>query len=249
MNPVSVWQATNTDRPAPVALRTRVAAIEECMQEMRRLLSERPSAEASPLLALVERVEDQTKCLREAPTATWLTVLAKPAVSLPRAIPEAAATLPAGAIHNLLTDKVTFVPYPREPFCKPSPAPEKLGKERLLFSQLPYDFAWIATCNRLEWVLSLMEIETGTLVTELVAKNNILKPACAWVYCDPSYVNSLMDSIKDRILIDSIGIWHAKSAKEVEELHQYTESRRKDLAWHFPIPRGCVVVERAPQSS
>lgn len=157
------------------------------------------------------------------------------------------ARLPRGTLHRSMKNKVTFVPYPEEPFHKPEPLVPRESMVRLFLGQLPYQ----VTDMQLDWLCYTFGRGTAVYFPERITKHDErrgtkLPTGCIHAYCESEIAADLMAGLHKRLLIDDTGVWYAQTAEEQEVLDRYTQAMKKDRSLRFHNrPYDTVVTQHA----
>jgi hypothetical protein len=157
--------------------------------------------------------------------------------------PAADTVVPAGALHVRLAGLVNFEPYPA---VSRESAMVHFGKElccRLFVGQIPYG----APASQIEW---MVQVATGCRVyfTEPIHRwtSSRSPKGCAHTYCLPGDVDTIVQLLHRRMLVDDSGVWIAADEHQQHRLEEYCAALKADKALrHRDRPYQPVVVEGA----
>lgn len=152
---------------------------------------------------------------------------------------------PEGTRHTTLWGRVTFVPYPTEPFYAATPAPEE-ELARVFIGQLPY----FVTDMQLSWLCATFGGGNAVAYPERIMKRqpngDRLPTGCIHAYASVHAVEAMATGMHKRMLVDDTGVWHAQSAAEFDVLSSYVASMKADKRLRVPNrPYDSVVVQLA----
>lgn len=158
----------------------------------------------------------------------------------------AAGCVLMGALHHRLAGLVNFEPFPA--VSREAPMVH-FGKEsccRLFVGQIPYG----APASQIEW---MVHVATGCRVyfTEPIHRwtSSRSPKGCAHTYCLPGDVNTIVQLLHRRMLVDDCGVWIAADGEQQQSLEEYCAELKADKALrHRDRPYQPVVVEGATSS-
>lgn len=175
-----------------------------------------------------------------------------------------ASTLPYGTLHGQLEGIVSFVSYPTEEFHHPGKEstsddsnstgaafPKEQGKmSRLFLGQLPYQ----VTDMQLDWLCFTFGQGGAVQYPERITKHDPMRgckvpTGCIHAYADNDCVQSMLNAMHKRILVDDTGVWFAETQEQYNILNDYCMMMKNDRTKRYQNrPYDTVVAQFATSS-